>query len=144
MIYDTSWNEVTDVTGGTVEIKTKQLVATYNATTEGEGEYVTIKEYPNGGKDVEWQWTVEPEGEWVFKQKNHHKWTGPTPPVQEWWNTNEAYDCTLEYGLFTPYTEGELEAQATEAACTITIDDLLDAITELSQMVSDMQEASNG
>lgn len=147
--YDTEWNEVEDTSKGTVETVTKPLIASYVVTQEGEGEYVTIAEYDNDGKDVEWRWTVEPIGEWVFKQKNNHKWDKPPKPeVQSWWSKEQSYACTVEYQLYTPYTEEELQQQADEAAAQAEAKEeaqaqadmvaaLPDAVAELAELAAD-------
>lgn len=176
--YDNQWHEVTDTKRGTVETQEVELVATYEITDAGEGEYVTLKEYENGGKDVRWEWTKEPQGEWHFSTPGGEDWTNPPQPTaEEWWSTdgNEAYSCTVSYDLYTPYTDEEWqafeeerearEAQEQEAAeqaelvaalpdavadlseqvstNALTNEEVMDALAELSQVVSDLVGGSN-
>lgn len=54
------------------------------------GHYITLAEYPNGGKDVEWVIDV---------------------PMQE---QRDAYDEEIEYQIYEEYTEDELELIETE------------------------------
>lgn len=117
--YDKNWHEVDDTSQGSVETKTQDLLAVYTVTDEGEGAYVTVKEYENGGKDVEWKWTKEPKGEWHFHDADGTEWANPPQPtIEEWWSTEgqEAYPCQVTWDLFTPYTKKELKQQAAEEA----------------------------
>lgn len=147
--YDKDWQLIADTDGGKVERKTKALTAKYVITQDGVGEYVTVREYPGGGKDVEWQWTVEPAGEWRFVLGNGHEWTKPPKPeVEPWWSTSDRYECTAEWEEYTPYTEAELAEQAAEEAKAKAEAEeaeynrelmaaLPDAVAELSEAVSD-------
>lgn len=149
--YDKKWHEVDDTSQGTVETKTQDLLAVYTVTDEGVGEYVTVKEYDNGGKDVAWKWTKEPKGEWHFADAEGTEWTNPPQPtVEEWWSTEgqEAYPCQVTWDLFTPYTKKELkaiaeqEAQAqAEAEEQMAQADMVaalpDAVAELSELAAD-------
>lgn len=58
---------------------------------EEQGHWVTIAEYPNGGKDVEW--VVDVEGV----------------------EGNEAYDETEQILVYVPFTEAELQKRRNEA-----------------------------
>lgn len=149
--YDKDWKEVTDTSKGTVETQQQELFAIYTLTDEGEGSYVTVKEYDNGGKDVEWKWEREPAGEWHFFDGDSAEWPHPPlPPIEEWWakDGSEAYPCMCEWDLYTPYTEDELKQQAEEkaeqqaraeelAAQQEMIAALPDAVAELSELAAD-------
>lgn len=149
MIYDKDWHEVTDTSKGEVEEQIQTLFAAYTITDEGEGEYVTVKEYDSGGKDVEWQWTREPKGEWHFYTEEKEWKNPPIPDVEEWWSTDgdEAYACQVRWNLYTPYTEEELaeiqaeqeqaeQEQAEAEARAELMDSLPDAVADLSEYVS--------
>lgn len=75
-----------DLTAGYLK-SDKLFVAHHEAVEarEGEGHYVTITEYPNGGKDVEWVWDIEPQ------------------------EAREAYDEYEDIQIYIPYTESELK-----------------------------------
>jgi hypothetical protein len=64
----------------------KLFVAHHEAVEErkGEGHYETLTEYPNGGKDVEWVWDIEPQ------------------------EAREAYDEYEDIQVYIPYTPEEL------------------------------------
>lgn len=175
--YTDTWKEVADTSNGKVESMAVNLIAAYTITEEGEGDYVTIKEYDNGGKDVEFRWTKEPVGEWRFFTEDGKAWDNPPKPdIEEWWSTDNSYETYASWNLYTPYAEEELaqikaeeeqrvkeeaEAQAiaeeqaalpdamaelSELAATnqLSIEELSDAIAELSQLVNDISEVTNG
>lgn len=81
----TSVLENYDLTTGYLE-SDKLFVAHHESVEvrEGEGHYETIKEYPNGGKDVEWVWDIEPR------------------------EAREAYDEYADIQVYIPYTPEEL------------------------------------
>lgn len=149
--YDKNWKEVTDTSQGSIVTKTQGLFAVYTITDEGEGSYVTVKEYDNGGKDVRWEWEREPQGEWHFYAEDETEWANPPlPPIEEWWSTDgsEAYPCEATWDLYTPYTKAELKQQAEEEAERKAAEEeaqaqaemvaaLPDAVAELSELAAD-------
>ncbi len=63
------------------------------AHVEEQGHYETIREYPNGGKDVKWVVDVEGvEGKEAYDE-----------------TVTEAYDSTEHFQIYIPYTEEELK-----------------------------------
>lgn len=154
-VYDADWQEVADTSKGTVAEQRKALVARYVTTVEGEGHYETVKTYPGGGSDVEWTWDTEPQGEWRFTLRNGHAWEHPAvPDIPEWWGQGEKHDCEAVWGLYTPYTDEELQEQeeaaqaAQEAAQEAQeqaelIAALPDAVADLSESVSGNAEANS-
>lgn len=156
IIYDSKWNpiEEPDLELGYVEPREQELFAAYTVTKEGEGEYVTIKEYDTGGKDVEWRWTVEPEGEWRFYGEDETEWANPPkPPIEDWWSQDEAYPCFVAWQLYTPYTDDELEKRAAEKAeqeqqeaeakaQTEEMMALPDAVAELSELAANNETSA--
>lgn len=174
MIFDSNWNELDsyDEDKGYVLTQEQPLFAAYIVEDEGEGDYVVVKEYDNGGKDVEWHWTREPAGAWHFADSDGTEWAHPPKPiVDEAWAITDVYPCTATWDLYKPYTDEELErraeqkAEAEEAAAnqelinelpdavaelseqvstnSIDTETLMEAIADLSQVVSDIMEGAN-
>ena len=68
-------------------LKSDKLFVEHHEAAEerqGEGHYETLTEYPNGGKDVEWVWDIEPQ------------------------EAREAYDEYEDIQVYIPYTPEEL------------------------------------
>lgn len=153
-VYDKDFNEVADhdLEAGHLSLVSQDLIAAYTVTKEGVGEYVTVAEYDNGGKDVEWQWSIEPEGEWHFCDSEGTEWANPPKPeVEKWWDKAEVYPCRAEWQLYTPYTEQELaeiaeeqakaeeeQAKAEEQAQLIAM--LPDLLAEMSTMMMELSD----
>lgn len=74
-----------DLKLGYITTKTKHIHHEAVKEIIEQGHYVTIQEYENGGKDVEWVIDIP----------------GVAP--------QDAYDETIEYKVYIPYTEEELQ-----------------------------------
>ncbi len=66
-IFDENNNiiENPDLTKGYLVEKHRDILHKYKITQEEQGHFETLKEYPNGGKDVQWIVDVNEEGIWV-------------------------------------------------------------------------------
>lgn len=66
-IFDEQGNiiENPDLEKGYLAYSTRPSIHRYKITQEEVGHYKTIKEYPNGGKDVEWVVDIPEEGCWI-------------------------------------------------------------------------------
>lgn len=110
-IYDENNNEILnpDLSIGYLTNE-KMLLKHHNAKRKinGKGHYVVIKEYPNGGKDVEWVWDIEPDD-------GYKAW--------------DEYEDILKY---TKYTDEELENLNYEEN---QLTDIQVAIAELYEMI---------
>lgn len=83
-------NELTEYDLDKGYLKPDKLLISHHEAVEavqGKFHYETIKEYPNGGKDVKKVWDIEPK------------------PAKE------AYDEYEDINVYIPYTEKELERQ---------------------------------
>lgn len=84
---------------------------------EGSGHYEIIKEYENGGKDVQWIWDIEPE------------------PAQEAWTE---YEDIQRYIL---YTEEELKQREEEKKQRE--QEEINKQKEMEQQINDLQKQLN-
>jgi len=84
---------------------------------EGSGHYITVKEYENGGKDVQWVWDVEPQ------------------PAQEAWTE---YEDIQRYIL---YTEEELKQREEEKK--LREQEEANKQKEMEQQINDLQKQLN-
>lgn len=173
MIFDSNWNELDsyDEDKGYVLTQEQPLFAAYIVEDEGEGDYEVVKEYDNGGKDVEWRWTRKPVGAWHFADGDGTEWAHPPkPPIEDSWDKAQVYACVATWDLYHDYTADELaqheqekleaeEAQERQelinalpdavvelgdlaADNSANVDQLTEAIFELAQIVSDLTEGT--
>jgi hypothetical protein len=84
---------------------------------EGSGHYIIVKEYENGGKDVQWIWDVEPQ------------------PAQEAWTE---YEDIQRYIL---YTEEELKQREEEKK--LREQEEANKQKEMEQQINDLQKQLN-
>lgn len=141
------------------------VTARYETEAEPVVEEVTITEYPNGGRDVEYRTVRERVGSWVW-EKDGEPWEAcPFEPL-EWWDIGERYTVHVTLSQVVPLTDderAEIEADREAAtaerdraetiqllpdavaelsclvdATTTSLDDVTEAIAELSQLVSDI------
>lgn len=119
IIFDENGNVIQnpDLNVGRLEERTLNVIHTYIVDSEEEGHYVTIAEYPNGGKDVEWV---------VDKPEQHRIETrDENGDVVKHYDGDPGYVSKLEptkdvwvYQVYIQYTEEELsiiEAAKVEA-----------------------------
>lgn len=172
-----------DLAQGSIKPESFSLAACYECDKEEVGHWVTIAEYPGGGKDVEWVLDEPEEGQWFYSRIEDDGcetfWNDAPLDVagEDWWEKGQVYRYQSEqYQVYTPFTDEELKARAEEEAAAkeaaeeaqaaqevleatpdglaelsevvstleTTNSDMLDAIAELSQLISDFMEANNG
>lgn len=66
-IFDEKMKEIfnPDLENGKLVAESREVFHRYKVTQEEKGHYKTIREYPNGGKDVDWVVDTPEEGHWV-------------------------------------------------------------------------------
>ena len=106
----------------------KPIVHRYKVTVEEQGHYETIKEYPNGGKDVEWVVEVPEEGHWeTYDEVGNVIETDIVIPADAPHELD--INDTEEIYVYIPYTEEELAELAKVIEPEPTADELLNAIS---------------
>ena len=113
-VFDSNMNyiETPDFEKGYFTRKTAKLTWNYILESEEEGHYITLAEYPNGGKDVDWVVDVPEVGHWETKYEDGtlvdmEHYDGDEQPDESWDHTVE-YTTYWDYQLYTQYTEEEL------------------------------------
>ena len=113
-VFDSNMNyiETPDLEKGYLTRKTAKLTWNYILESEEEGHYITLAEYPNGGKDVDWVVDVPEVGHWETKYEDGtlvdmEHYDGDEQPDESWDHTIE-YTTYWDYQLYTQYTEEEL------------------------------------
>ena len=114
-VFDSNMNyiESPDLEKGYLTVETVKLVWNYILESEEEGHYITLIEYPNGGKDVDWVVDVPEVGHWETKYEDGtlvdmEHYDGDEQPDESWDHTVEYTTC-WDYNLYTLYTTEELE-----------------------------------
>lgn len=114
-VFDSNMNyiESPNLERGYLTRKTAKLTWNYILESEEEGHYITLAEYPNGGKDVEWIVDVPEVGHWETKYEDGtlvdmEHYDGDEQPDESWDHTVE-YATHWDYNLYTLYTSEELE-----------------------------------
>lgn len=113
-VFDSNMNyiESPNLERGYLTRKTAKLTWNYILESEEEGHYITLAEYPNGGKDVEWIVDVPEVGHWETKYEDGtlvdmEHYDGDEQPDESWDHTVE-YTTHWDYNLYTLYTEEEV------------------------------------
>lgn len=127
-IFDVQGNiiENPDLEKGHLVFATRPIIHRYKITQEEIGHYETIKEYPNGGKDVAWVVDVPEKGYWATYDMNGNEIEcdiiiPDDAPHEIDLNDTESF---AEYIL---YTEEELKQRA-ETASQPSADEVLDVL----------------
>lgn len=78
--------------------------------SEEQGEWVTLKEYPDtGGKDVEWRVTAEEQGHWRTTNDEGEDVADFDGTLSDDWPHDVPVPDVFQYAIYHPYTEEELE-----------------------------------
>lgn len=109
IIFDESGDVIQnpDLELGWLEERTVNVIHTYVVDAREEGHYVTIAEYPNGGKDIEWivdepeKYHIETRYEDGSIVEHYDGDPGSVPEI-------EPLKDTWTYQVYIPYTEDEL------------------------------------
>ena len=114
-VFDDEMNPVEspDLSKGQIRYESKEVTWRYVLESESQGHYEIVQEYPNGGKDVEWIVDVPEVGHWEARLEdgslvNADFYEDMDKPSYTW-DKREQYETTWSYGVYTPYTQEELE-----------------------------------
>lgn len=146
--FDEHWNMVDDpdTSKGEIKHESVEVECRYVVDQKERGHFETVREYPNGGKDVEWK-VDEPEvGGWRY-YRNGEEWSECPMAVPDDWPHEKVVNTTVGVARWREYTAEELEAIAknnAEAEKKLQeakdkadmIDALPDAVADLSEQVS--------
>lgn len=98
-----------DLDAGYLEPKSKKVEHRWEVDSEEQGEWVTIKEYPEtGGKDVEWKVTSEEQGHWKTVDEEDREVEDFDGDLSDDWPHDMAIPDVFNYAVYHEYTEDEL------------------------------------
>ena len=150
VVYDENGKKIEDydLSKGYLTHKSKSVEHQWVVDSEEQGEWVTIREYPEtGGKDVEWRVTAAERGHWKTTDAGGVEVTDFDGNISDDWPHDISIPNIFEYAVYHAYTSTELaefadkkkkEEQARqEAQEKVEIAATLpDAIADLSEQVS--------
>lgn len=119
-----------DLTKGRVEQAYRPITHRYEIIKEETGHYETTKEYPNGGKDVEWVVDTPEEGHWITYDKNGNKIQCDIVVPDDAPHEIDINDIELFY-KYVPYTEEELAEMEQFQSSNPTTEDVLNVLLGL-------------
>lgn len=112
VVYDESGHRIEeyDLDKGYLENKSEAVEHRWAVDSEEQGEWVTLKEYPEtGGKDVEWRVTAEEQGHWRTTDTEGEEVADFDGTLSDDWPHDVSVPDVFEYAIYHPYTEEELE-----------------------------------
>lgn len=112
VVYDESGHRIEeyDLDKGYLENKSEAVEHRWVVDSEEQGEWVTLKEYPEtGGKDVEWRVTAEEQGHWRTTDAEGEEVADFGGTLSDDWPHDVSVPDVFEYAIYHPYTEEELE-----------------------------------
>lgn len=146
--FDEQWNMVEDpdTSKGEIRYESVEVECRYVVDQEERGHFETVREYPNGGKDVEWKVDTPEVGGWRY-YRNGAEWAEcPITAPDDWphENTVETYVNVARWREYTPEELAEIAKKKAEAEKKLQdakdkadmIDALPDAVADLSEQVS--------
>lgn len=146
--FDEQWNmiEDPDTSKGEIRHESVDVECRYVVDQKERGHYEVIREYPTGGKDVEWKIDTPEIGGWRY-YRNGAEWAEcPIAAPDDWphENTVETYVNVARWREYTPEELAEItkkkaeeEEQLQEAKYKADmIDAVPDAVADLSEQVS--------
>lgn len=150
VVYDESGNRIEeyDISKGYLTHKSKSVEHQWVVDSDEQGEWVTIKEYPEtGGKDVEWRVTVAERGHWKTTDAEGKEVTDFDGTLIDDWPHDVSVPDIFKYAVYHAYTSAELaelaekkrkEEQARQDAKEKAdiASTLPDAVADLSEQVS--------
>lgn len=150
IVYNESGNRIEeyDINKGYLTRKSKSVEHQWVVDSEEQGEWVTIKEYPEtGGKDVEWRVTVAESGHWKTTDAEGKEVEEFDGNISDDWPHDMPVPDIFEYAVYHAYTNAELaelakkkmkEEQAIQEAKEKAeiASTLPDAVADLSEQVS--------
>ena len=150
IVYNESGNRIEEynIDKGYLTRKSKSVEHQWVVDSEEQGEWVTIKEYPEtGGKDVEWRVTVAESGHWKTMDAEGKEVADFDGNISDDWPHDMTIPDIFEYAVYHAYTSAELaelakkkmkEEQAIQEAKEKAeiASTLPDAVADLSNQVS--------
>lgn len=138
-VFDKNGNyiESPDLELGRLVEKVETLTWNYILESEEQGHYITLVEYPNGGKDVDWVVDVPEVGHWEAHDESGklvdlEHYDSDVKPDRSWDHT-WTYEYPWLYYMYESYTEEELAQIAAEKA----ENERLDKIDELKAKLAE-------
>lgn len=146
--FDEQWNMVDDpdTSKGEITYESVAVECRYVIDQEERGHYEVIREYPNGGKDVEWNVDTPEIGGWRY-YRNGSEWAECPIAAPDDWPHENVVNTYVSVARWREYTVDELaeiaknkaeaEKKLQEAKDKADmIDALPDAVADLSEQVS--------
>lgn len=112
VLYDEGGQRIEeyDLDNGYLEAKSEAVEHRWVVDSEEQGEWVTLKEYPEtGGKDVEWRVTAEEQGHWKTTDTEGEEVADFYGTLSDDWPHDVPVPDIFEYAIYHVYTEEELE-----------------------------------
>lgn len=112
VVYDESGHRIEeyDLDRGYLENRIEAVEHRWVVDSEGQGEWVTLREYPEtGGRDVEWRVTAEERGHWMTTDAEGGEVADFDGALSDCWPHDAPVPDIFEYAVYHPYTEEELE-----------------------------------
>lgn len=147
-VFDESWNKVDnpDEAKGKIWSESVEVECRYVVDQEERGHFETVREYPNGGKDVEWKVDTPEVGGWRY-YRNGEEWSECPMVVPDDWPHENVVNTYVNVERWREYTKEELAEIAKKNAeaekklheandKADMIDALPDAVADLSEQVS--------
>lgn len=146
--FDEQWNMVEDpdTDKGEVTYESVAVECRYVIDQEERGHYEVIREYPTGGKDVEWKIDSPEVGGWKYYREGSEWSECPTTVPDDW--PHDDVTMHVDVARWREYTaeelaevakkkiEAEEKLQDARSKAEL-IDALPDAVADLSEQVSD-------
>lgn len=150
VVYDENGRRIEDysLSKGYLENKSEAVEHRWVVDSEEQGEWVTLREYPEtGGKDVEWRVTVAESGHWKTTDAEGKEVADFDGNISDDWPHDIPIPDIFEYAVYHVYTSAELaelaekkrkEEQARQDAQEKAdiASSLPDAVADLSEQVS--------
>lgn len=146
-VFDKQWNivEDPDTDKGEITYESVAVECRYVVDQEEQGHYEVIREYPTGGKDVEWKVDKPEVGGWRYYREGSEWGECPTTVPDDW--SHDDVIMHVSVARWREYTAEELETIAKKNAeaekklqeakdKADMIDALPDAVADLSEQVS--------
>lgn len=146
--FDEQWNMVDDpdTSKGEIRYERVEVECRYVIDQEERGHYEVIREYHNGGKDVEWKVDTPEIGGWRY-YRNGAEWAECPMEAPDDWPHENTVNTYISVARWREYTTEELaEVEKAKAAAekelqdakdkADMIDALPDAVADLSEQVS--------
>ena len=118
VVYDEHGSRIEeyDLDKGYLESKSETVEHRWVVDSEEQGEWVTLKEYPEtGGTDVEWHVTAEEQGHWKTTNAEGEEVADFDGALSDDWPHDVPVPDIFEYAIYHPYTEGSWRSAGSSA-----------------------------